>query len=182
MENSLTCDICNVNVHRASFVKHLRSKKHLESIKQNEMIIPEWLFKQEQTPNKNKVKKVYNPKTLKQIARENIKMNDKKLDKELAKKMFNPYYFNDEKLKNGLKINLKSHNISHAKSLINIIPNFPNIGIETRHVNKIPKTMATFYARLINQHKFKYHIFFSAIFYKLNEKIREVMKLNYSLI
>ena len=27
MENSLTCDICNVNVRRASFLKHLRGKK-----------------------------------------------------------------------------------------------------------------------------------------------------------
>ena len=27
MENSRTCEICNVIVHRASFVKHLRSKK-----------------------------------------------------------------------------------------------------------------------------------------------------------
>ena len=27
MENSRTCEICIVNVHRASFVKHLRSKK-----------------------------------------------------------------------------------------------------------------------------------------------------------
>ena len=27
MGNSHTCEICNVNVHRASFVKHLRSKK-----------------------------------------------------------------------------------------------------------------------------------------------------------
>ena len=26
MENSRTCEVCNVNVHRASFVKHLRSK------------------------------------------------------------------------------------------------------------------------------------------------------------
>ena len=42
MENSRTCDLCNVNVHRASFVKHLRSKKHLENIEQNEMIIPEY--------------------------------------------------------------------------------------------------------------------------------------------
>ena len=76
MVNSRTCRICNVNDHRASFVKHLRSKKHLENIKQNELIIPEWLFKEEQTLNKKKVQKVYNPKTLKQIARENIKMND----------------------------------------------------------------------------------------------------------
>ena len=32
MENSRTCEVCNVNFHRASFVKHLRSKKHLKKI------------------------------------------------------------------------------------------------------------------------------------------------------
>ena len=78
--------------------KHLRSKKHLENIKQNEMIIPEWLFKQEQTPNKKKIQKINNPKTLKQIARQNIKMNDKEFDKELDEKMINPYYFTNENL------------------------------------------------------------------------------------
>ena len=30
MQNSLTCEVFNVNIHRASIVKHLRSKKHLE--------------------------------------------------------------------------------------------------------------------------------------------------------
>ena len=29
MENSRTYEVCNVNVHRASTQKHLRSKKHL---------------------------------------------------------------------------------------------------------------------------------------------------------
>ena len=57
--------------------KHLRTKKHFENIEQNEMIIPEWLFKQEQTPIKKKIQKVYNPKTLKQIAREKIKLDIK---------------------------------------------------------------------------------------------------------
>ena len=65
MENSRTCEICNVNVQRASFVKHLRSKKPLENIEQNEMIIPEWFFKEEKSPIKKKIQKVYNPKTLK---------------------------------------------------------------------------------------------------------------------
>ena len=46
MENSRTCEICNVNVHRASMQKHLRSKILLENIIQNEMIIPEWFFKE----------------------------------------------------------------------------------------------------------------------------------------
>ena len=40
--NSRKCDICNVDIHRASFAKHLRSKIHSENIRQNEMIIPEW--------------------------------------------------------------------------------------------------------------------------------------------
>ena len=70
MENSRTCEICNVKVLRASLVKHMRSDKHLENEKQNEMIIPDWLFKEEQAPNKNKIKKVFNPRTIKQLARE----------------------------------------------------------------------------------------------------------------
>ena len=41
MERSRTCEMCNINVHRASMQKHLRSKKHLENIKRNEMIILE---------------------------------------------------------------------------------------------------------------------------------------------
>ena len=54
--------------------------------------------------SKHLLRKKYNPKTLKQIARENIKMNDKELDKEIAKKMINPYYFIDENLKKWFQI------------------------------------------------------------------------------
>ena len=50
MENSHQCEICNVNVHRASMQKHMRSKKPLENMKQYDLIIPEWLFKEEQAP------------------------------------------------------------------------------------------------------------------------------------
>ena len=35
MENSRTCDVCNVNVHRASMQKHLRSKKTFREYKRN---------------------------------------------------------------------------------------------------------------------------------------------------
>ena len=93
MENSRKCEICNVNVHRASYAKHMRNEKQLENIRQDEVIIPEWLFKEEQATIENEIKKVYNPKTFKQIARENIETNGKKLETELAKKMINPYYF-----------------------------------------------------------------------------------------
>ena len=84
--------------------------------------------------------------------------------------MINPYYYIDENLKIGFKINLESHNTNHANSLINIEPNFPDIGIETRYINKILNKMATIYARLTNQYRFKYHLLFSASFYKINEE------------
>ena len=42
--NSRKCEICNVDVHRASYIKHLRSKKLMEKIKRNEMIISELFF------------------------------------------------------------------------------------------------------------------------------------------
>ena len=49
------------------------------------MIIPEWLLKEELAPVKIEIKTLYNPKTLKQIAREYIKKNDKEIDSGLAK-------------------------------------------------------------------------------------------------
>ena len=84
--------------------------------------------------------------------------------------MINPYYFIDENLKGGFKINLFSHNISHATSTLTIEPKFPDFGIETRYFNKNSQAMATIYARLINQYNFIYYILFSAIFYKINEE------------
>ena len=58
--------------------------------------------------------------------------------------MINPYYFIDESLKIGFKINLESHNINHANSSLNITPNFPDFGIGTRYINKIIKTYLLF--------------------------------------
>ena len=81
--NSRNCEICKIDVHRASYNKHLRSKKYLENEKQNEMIIPEWLFRE---PIENKIRKIYNPVSLKKLARDKINLDDKQLNKELAKK------------------------------------------------------------------------------------------------
>ena len=164
--NSRRCEICNVDVHRASYIKHLRSKKHMENMKQNEMIIPEWLF---QEPVENKMKKIYNPKSLKQLARNNIKLDDKQLNKELAKKMINPYYFTHRNLQVGFKINLDSHHINHDNSKLTIVPYHPEFGIEFRYIKKIMKELSVIYARLINQYKFKYQTVFSARFDKQDE-------------
>ena len=119
--NSRKCDICNIDVHRASYVKHLKSKKHLENMKQDEMIIPEWLFRES---TENKIIKIYNPRSLRQMARKTINLIDKQLNKELARKMINPYYFSDRNLKVAYKINLESHHINHLNSKVTITSNF----------------------------------------------------------
>ena len=129
--NSRKCEICNVDVHRASYIKHLRIKKHMENIKRNEMIIPEWLFLE---PLENKINKKHNPKSLEQKARDNIRLVDKQLKNELAKKMINPYYFTNRALQVGFEINLDSHHINHANSKLTITPNFPEFGIELRYI------------------------------------------------
>ena len=84
--------------------------------------------------------------------------------------MINPYYFTDENLEIGFKINLDSHNINHANSILGITPDFPKFGVEFSYFKKILKEMATFYARLINQYKFKYRTLFSASFYRIDEE------------
>ena len=70
--NNRKCDVCNSDVHRASYAKHFRSEKHLEIIRQDDMIIPGWLPKEEQEPIEKKLLKTFNPKSLKQIARDTI--------------------------------------------------------------------------------------------------------------
>ena len=132
----------------------------------SELIIPEWLF---QEPIESKFQKIYNPKPLKQIARDNIRLDDKLLNKELAKKMLNPYFFTDRNLKVGFKINLDSHHFIHANSKLTITRSYLEFGIEFRYINKIIKELSAIYARLMNQYKFKYQTVFSAIFDKQDE-------------
>ena len=164
--NSRRCENCNIDVHRASYMKHLRTKKHIESKKQNEMIIPEWLFREN---NENNINRIYNPKSLKRIARNTINLDDKQLNEELARKMINSYYFSDRNLKVAYKINLDSHHINHLNSKITITSNFQDTGIEFRFINKIMREMSIFYARLINQYKFRYQVVFLSRFDKQDE-------------
>ena len=164
--NSRKCEVCNVDVHRASYIKHLRSKKHIENMKKKEMIITEWLF---QEPIENKVNRINNPHSLKQLAQDNIRLDDKQLNKKLARKMINPFFFTDRALQVAFKINLDSHDINHTNSKLTITPNFPEFGIELHYNNKIKKDLSVIYARLINQYKFKYQTVFSARFDKQDE-------------
>ena len=57
MPNSRRCVVCIIDFHRASSAKRSRTKKHLENITQDDIIIPEWLFKEEQEPVRDFIKK-----------------------------------------------------------------------------------------------------------------------------
>ena len=106
---------------------------------------------------------------MKQIARDNIGLDDKQLNKELAKKMLNPYCFTDRNLQVGFKIDLDSNHINHANFKLTITPNHPEFGIEVRYFIKIMKELSVIYARIIKQYKFKYQTVFSARFDKQDE-------------
>ena len=99
---------------------------------------------------KMKLKKnIFDPKSLIQIARDNIRLDDKQLNKESTEKMLNPYYFTDRNLKVGVKIILDNHHTNHANSKLTIIPNCPDFGVEVRYINRIVKCLSVIYARLI---------------------------------
>ena len=71
-----------------------------------------------------------------------------------------------ERYKLDLRDFLNGQIINHGHSEINIKPNFPELGIETRYNTRIPREMATTYARFGNQYKHKYQRVFSARFDK----------------
>ena len=114
------------------------------------MIIPEWLLQEHIA---NQIKKINNPKPLKQIVGDDIKLDDKQLEKELATKATNPYYVTDRALRVRSNITVESHHLNHANSKITITPNYPEVGIEVRFINKIIEELSIIYARLKNQNK-----------------------------
>ena len=115
-----------------------------------------------------------NPKDLKELARDNINLNDRELNKEIAKKMLNPYYFKDKDFYNFLKINLDSHHINHLNSKITISSTTEYNDISISLINILVKEMATIYAKLISQFKFKYQCTFLARFDKQDEDGRVI--------
>ena len=52
IDNRRKCDLCNIEIHRASYQKHLRSKKHLD----NQMIIPQNFLNEQSTSTQNTTK------------------------------------------------------------------------------------------------------------------------------
>ena len=155
--NSHECNICKIDFHRASYAKRLRSKKHLENEKQTKTVVPDWLFQQTFEINP---RKMYNLKPLREIARDKIKLDDKQLNKELPRKMINPYFFTDKTSRIGFNNTLNSQHKIHTESKLTINPNYSVI--ETIFINIIMKEVAKSYAGLRNHFKFKYQtLFFS---------------------
>ena len=125
-----TCEICNVEVYRTSYAKDIRGKRHIENWRKIDKNIPEWLFEE---TIENKKKKIYNPKSLEQLAREKRKIDDE----ELAKKLFKPYIFTNRALQIGLNITLDIHHKNVSNLEKTMIPNFPEIGIELQYIKKV---------------------------------------------
>ena len=85
--------------------------------------IPSYFSKE---TNKTKGKK-FNPKFLKQTAKENIRLDNKVLKKELAEKKIKFYCFTHKVLKTGLRINIDSHHNCHIYSKSTINPSYLEI-------------------------------------------------------
>ena len=47
MERSRRCESCKIDLHRAPYAKQFKSKKHLESMKEDKMIVPEQFYLEE---------------------------------------------------------------------------------------------------------------------------------------
>ena len=111
--NSRKYKNCNVDVLRASYAKPFSSKKHLVSEKPNELIIPEWSF---QEPFENKTQKIYNPKPVREVVRDNIKLDDKQPNEKLGEKMLNSKHFTNRALRTGFDNTVDSQHINHSNS------------------------------------------------------------------
>ena len=87
---------------------------------------------------------------MKQIARENNKIDDKRLRKKLAKKMNNPFYLIHRALLVGFNITLENHHINHNICKVTIKPNYIDLSIEAGYIDQIPAKVATIYAIFLN--------------------------------
>ena len=84
---------------------HLQNTQEVKGIcknkKHEEMIIPEWLLKEN---HGKKPRKLYDTNLLKQLAREIIRIGVNKLNEEVAAKMINPKFLLIERYKKDLKL------------------------------------------------------------------------------
>ena len=101
----------------------------------------------------NQTKKIYNLELLKQIARQNIQIDDKVLIYELARKVNYPCYFSSTVSKAEFNNNLDSRHNNHKIFNSTLTPKHLEMG--KLNVEIITKKMTNIYAKLINQYKFE---------------------------
>ena len=113
----------------------------------------EWLYQNGWSKNLLKVKlKTYWILNRYNKQPETIEIDDKQLNKELAEKMNNAYYFTDRAIQVGFNITLENHHINHANFKLKSKSNYTEFGTELRYINKKwKKELSVIYARLINQ-------------------------------
>ena len=138
--NTIGCIDCNIDFHRASYSRHLKTKKHLEK----KGIKPRKIIDKDNIKETNK--------------KENIKRNDKI-----------EYKFTDNILNIAYDITVDSHHKKNLNSQITITSKFDTFAIEMYYIDKIFKEMSHIYAKYKNQYKFKYQLSFMLLFYKVEE-------------
>ena len=104
------------------------------------MIIPHLLFREPNENLNNILRRTYNPTALKQMATDDMKMDDKQLNKELAKKMIIPQYFTDRIPEIAFNFDLDSRHINHAICKSTITPK--NLELTKSYCKKVVKEMA----------------------------------------
>ena len=137
----MRCDNCEIDIHRASFSRHLKSKKHLENIQQYKVV----------TWNENN----------KRNSEKNINLSDTKVQ--------NQFYFTDRLLKIAYDINIENYHIKHANSTIPFTSKFNIIGIALIDIYKIMIERSNIYDKLRNPYKIICHLNFLVIFNKYGE-------------
>ena len=138
--NMKRCEDCNIDVHRASYSRHLKTKRHLEK----KEIKPRKIIDKDDKKEANKNK--------------NIKRDDKI-----------EYKFSDNILHTAYDITVDKHHKKNLNLQITITSKFDDTGIEMNFVDEIFREMSHIYAKFINQYKFKYQLSFMLLFHKFEE-------------
>ena len=105
---------------------------------------------------------------MKKLARRKINLSKKELEKEIAKRLINPYYLS-QRYEPQYKVKIDQDLLNLINSKITIKSNY-NLLVELYDLKNIFKEMSTINARFINQCQFEHQVVFSAIF------DREIMK------
>ena len=91
------------------------------------MIIPHNFFDENQpSTSRQNSNRIYNFPRLSELARNKIKRDDKQLNKDLAKRMLNQYYFTRRESNHYYEIKLDSDHINHFSSKLTILSKIKN--------------------------------------------------------